>query len=431
MQPEDTEIIQIEERGAKREFNSGGRGIDATVHDIDPTRQSVDLASSTNVDDQQASLGSFVHGAQKDDGVNQERQPLSQSYESYQPMGKQEWDSIGDPYALLLAGLVERERVSRVEEENMQNFFYLQETLVFNKTAASIQESNARRHLTSSIPGMSSPSFLLGSTTTPVPLSPPTIILEPTSSLKDHCSGDDHRVPVWTSSSEVGHDFSEGSYELPETKFAKELKDDIGEPTEEEHEEMSGWLEDYLMTDLKEKMKHKATEVREKRTRKTLTAKSKIEFHKTLSDDSEEEILETDDPLLSKVLKRIDRMNEKISKTSEDVRRMPTSSRSPPTKKSPFVTRESSAFATLTEVCGGVNKYEWSDDSEEDKTNALKMEVPPFDGRNIEKYAEKFGRYLVLTGKAKAKDRLKANLIVQGIKDPELQERVSKLLKTA
>ena len=65
-------------------------------------------------------------------------------------------------------------------------------------------------------------------------------------------------------------------------------------------------------------------------------------------------------------------MNEKISKTSEDVRRLPTSSRSPPTKKDPFVMRESSAFATLTEVCGGVNKYEWSDDGEEDKKNALK-----------------------------------------------------------
>ena len=193
---------------------------------------------------------------------------------------------------------------------------------------------------------------------------------------------------------------------------------------------MSGWLEDYFLTDLREKMKHKATEVREKRTRKTLKGKSKVEFHKSLSDDSEEAIVETDDPLLSKVLQRIDRTNEKISKTSEDVRRMPTSSRSRLTK-SPFVTRESSAFATLTEVSGGVNKYEWSDDSEEDETNALKMEIPPFDGRNVEKYAEKFGRYLVLTGKTKAKDQVKANLIVQGIKDPELQERVSKLLKLA
>ena len=421
----------MEERDAKREFNSGSRGMDATVHDNDSTRRSVDLASSSNVDDQQASLGCFVHGAQEDDGANQERQSLSQSYESYQPMGKQELDSIGDPYALLLAGLVECERVLRVKEENTQNFFYLQETLLFNKTAASIQEMDARRRLTSSIPGMSLPSFSSGSTTTPVPFSPPTVILEPTLSPKDHCSGDDHRVPVWTSSSEVGHDFSEGSYELPETKFGKELKDEIGELTEEEHEEMSGWLEDYLLTDLKEKMKHKATEVREKRTRKTLGGKSKVELHKTLSDDSEEEILETDDPLLSKVLQRIDRINEKISKTSEDVRRRPTSSRSPPTNKSPFVARESSAFATLTEVCGGVNKYEWSDDSKEDKTNALKMEIPPFDERNLEKYAEKFGRYLVLTGKAKAKDRVKANLIVQGIKVPELQERVSKLLKKA
>ena len=305
----------------------------------------------------------------------------------------------------------------------MQNSFYLQEALVFNETAASIQERDVRRCLTSSFPGISSPSFPSGSTTTPVPFRPPTIILEPTSSPKDHCSGDDHRVPVWTSSSKGGHDFSEGSYELPETKCAKELIDQIGGLTKEEHEEMSGWLEDYLLTDLKEKMKHKATEVREKRTCKTLKGESNIEFHKTLSDDSEEDILETDDPLLSKVLQRIDWMNEKISKTYEDMC-MPTSSRSPSTKKSPFVTRESSAFATLTEVCGGVNKYEWSDD-------ALKMEIPPFDGRNVEKCAEQFGRYLVLTGKAKAKDRVKANLIVQGIEVPELQERVSKLLKTA
>ena len=215
-------------------------------------------------------------------------------------MGKQELDSIGDPYALLLAGLEEHERVLRVDEENTQNFFYLQETLVFNKTAASTQERDARRRLTSSFPYMSSLSFLPGSTTTPVPFSPPTIVLEPTSSRKGHCLRDDHRVRVWKSSSEVAHDFSEGSYKLPETKFAKELKDEIGELTEEEHEEMSGWLEDYLLGNLKEKMKHKATEVREKRTCKTLKGKSKVEFHKSLSDGSEHEILETDDPLLSR-----------------------------------------------------------------------------------------------------------------------------------
>ena len=37
----------------------------------------------------------------------------------------------------------------------------------------------------------------------------------------------------------------------------------------------------------------------------------------------------------------------------------------------------------------------------------------------------------MLTCKTKAKDWVKANLLVQGIKDPELQERVSKLLKKA
>ena len=147
-------------------------------------------------------------------------------------------------------------------------------------------------------------------------------------------------------------------------------------------------------------MKRKATQDRGKRTRKTFKGKSKLEFHKTLSDGSEDEILETDDPPLSKVLQRIDRINEKISKLSEDIRRMPTSSRSPPSKKRPFVTPESSAFVTLTEVCGGMNKHEWSDESEEDTTHAPKMETPLLDGRSAEKYAEKSGRYLVLTGKA-------------------------------
>ena len=230
-------------------------------------------------------------------------------------------------------------------------------------------------------------------------------------------------------SSEVGHDISEGSYELPETKFGKEPKDEIGDLTEDEHGEMSDWLQDYLLRDLKEKTKHKATEVREKHTLMTLKGKYKVNFDKTLSDSSEEEILETDDPPLSKLLQRVDWMNDKISKTSEDIRRMPTSSRSPPTTKSPLVTPESSAFTTLNEVCGGLNKLEWSDDDEEDTTHAPKMQFPPFDRRNVEKYAGELGRYLVLTVKAKSKDGLKANIIVPGIKDPDLQEGVSKLLK--
>ena len=344
-------------------------------------------------------------------------------------MRKQELDSIGDPYALFLAGLVERERVLHVGRKEHA------ESLLFTRDSGFQQERsfNSRERHAKMLDRFDS-RYEFAEFRVRIyyyTCSFQSADHYSTSSPKDHCSGDDHRVPVWTLSSEVGPDFSEGSYELPETKFAKKLKDEIGELTEEEHEEMSGWLEDYLLTDLKEKMKHKATEVREKRTRKTLKGKSKFEFHKSLSDDSEEDILETDVPLLSKVLQRIDRMNKKIFKAPEDVRRMPTSSRSPPTKKSPFVTRESSAFSTLTEVCGGVNKYEWSDDSEEEKTDVLKMEIPPFDGRNVEKYAEKFGRYLVLTGKAKGKDRVKANLIVQGIKDPELEERVSKLLKVA
>ena len=105
-------------------------------------------------------------------------------------------------------------------------------------------------------------------------------------------------------------------------------------------------------------MKHKDTGVRERRTRKTIKGKSKVEFHKTLSDTTGDETPETDDPILSKLLKRVDRMNEKISKMSEDILHMPTSSRSPPTTKTPFVTRESSASTTLDKVCGGLNKLE-------------------------------------------------------------------------
>ena len=41
---------------------------------------------------------------------------------------------------------------------------------------------------------------------------------------------------------------------------------------------MSDWLQEYLFRDLKEKMKHEAIEVREKRTRKTLKGKSKVEL---------------------------------------------------------------------------------------------------------------------------------------------------------
>ena len=59
------------------------------------------------------------------------------------------------------------------------------------------------------------------------------------------------------------------------------------------------------------------------------------------------------------------------------------------------------------------------------------MEIPSFDGRKVEAFAERFGRYLVLTGRTKAKSRVKANLIVQGIKDKGLQDRVSKVLKSS
>ena len=98
---------------------------------------------------------------------------------------------------------------------------------------------------------------------------------------------------------------------------------------------------------------------------------------------------------------------------------------------SPFVTRENSAFGRLIEVCEGSPAHTSADDSEDDGTNSIKMKNPSFDGRNVEAFAERFGRYLVLMGMTQAKSRVKANLIVQGIVDKDVQDRVSKVLKSS
>ena len=54
---------------------------------------------------------------------------------------------------------------------------------------------------------------------------------------------------------------------------------------------------------------------------------------------------------------------------------------------SPFVTGEDSTFDRLIEVCKGSPAHTWGDDSEDDDTNGIKMEIPPFDGRNVEAFA--------------------------------------------
>ena len=98
---------------------------------------------------------------------------------------------------------------------------------------------------------------------------------------------------------------------------------------------------------------------------------------------------------------------------------------------SPFITRENYAFYRLIEVCEGSPAQTWADNSEDDYTNRIKMEMPFFDGQNVEAFAERLSRYLVLTGRTKEKSRVEANLIEQGLRDKDLQDRVCKVLKTS
>ena len=97
----------------------------------------------------------------------------------------------------------------------------------------------------------------------------------------------------------------------------------------------------------------------------------------------------------------------------------------------PFVTRQKSAFDQLTEVCEGSPAHTWTNDLENDDANGITMEVPSFDGRNVDAFAETFGLFFVLTGTTMAKSRVKANLIVQSFKDRDLQHQVCKVLKTS
>ena len=76
------------------------------------------------------------------------------------------------------------------------------------------------------------------------------------------------------------------------------------------------------------------------------------------------------------------------------------------------MTRENSGFDRLNEVCEGWPADTWVEDSEDDDTNTIKMGVPSFESRSVEAFAERFGRYWVLTVRTKAKSRVKANLIV-------------------
>ena len=75
---------------------------------------------------------------------------------------------------------------------------------------------------------------------------------------------------------------------------------------------------------------------------------------------------------------------------------------------------------------------EWSDDNDEDKTeSSMKMEIPAFEGKDVERFSVTFARYLLLTGKHQCKDKGKAVLLIEESKKPDVKLRAENCLKKA
>ena len=104
----------------------------------------------------------------------------------------------------------------------------------------------------------------------------------------------------------------------------------------------------------------------------------------------------------------------------------------PPAEPS-FVPQSVKAFERLKESCNEhMGLTEWSDDDDEDKTErSMKIEIPAFEGKDVERFSVTFARYLLFTGKHQCKDKVKAALLIEGIKKPDVKLRAQNCLKKA
>ena len=91
------------------------------------------------------------------------------------------------------------------------------------------------------------------------------------------------------------------------------------------------------------------------------------------------------------------------------------------------------AFERLKESCNeNMGLTEWSNDDDEDKTeSSMKMEIPAFEGKDVERFSVTFARYLLLTGKHQCKDKVKVALLIGGINKPDVKFRAENRLKKA
>ena len=158
-------------------------------------------------------------------------------------------------------------------------------------------------------------------------------------------------------------------------------------------------MTEYMEGAFVECVKQKVEEIKGKRLRKT-KSKLKVSFGKTVFETEAEASssdLSTSESKL--VLDKMAELQEEIKHTKMELNRLGGKMVATKPFGSRFVTRESSSFNRLIEVCEGAPAHTWADDHKDDDTNGIIMKIPSFDGRNVEAFAERLGRYSVLLGR--------------------------------
>ena len=181
------------------------------------------------------------------------------------------------------------------------------------------------------------------------------------------------------------------------------MRDEIEDLTETEIGEIHSWMTEYMEGAFVERVKGKGKEIKQKRLRKT-KGKTKVSFGKTVVETEAEAEAPSSDLSTSAwklVPDKMAKLQEEMKHTKMDPKRLGVKMLALRPLGNLFVTRENSAFDRLMEICEGLPALTWADDSDDDDTNGIKMEIPSLDGRNVEAFAERFGRYLVLMGRTK------------------------------